>query len=140
MFLYGIGSKIQFSKISNKRRQILEYIINDTIIKVGSEYIWLWIAIEPRRKEILGISIFIERNTFVDDRFISNLIKIYDNRPVSTGGGTWYHQDCRFLKLQHRLHSPYKKSIIERTIQYIKDRTEYFDDIFHDIEEKRDVN
>ena len=28
------------------------------------------------------------------------------------------------------LHSPFEKSIIERTIQYIKDRTESFDDYF----------
>ena len=122
--------KYKPQKISNKRRQILEYIIDETIIKVGSEYIWLWIAIEPRRKEILGISISIERNMFVAERFISNLIKIHGPHPVSTDGGTWYPQACRFLKLQHRLHSPYEKSIIERTMQYIKDRTECFDDYF----------
>jgi putative transposase len=47
-------------------------------------------------------------------------------------GVTWYPpQACRFLKLEHHLHSAYKKSIIiERTIQYIKDRTEGFDDYF----------
>jgi hypothetical protein len=40
-------------------------------------------------------------------------------------------QACRFLKLNHHLHSYYEKSIIERTIQYIKDRTkEGFDDYF----------
>ena len=49
---------------------------------------------------------------------------------VSTDGGTWYPQACRFLKLKHHLHSPFEKSIIERTIQYIKDRTEGFDDCF----------
>src|ERR687891_61469 len=50
--------------------------------------------------------------------------------PVSTDGGTWYPQACRFLKIKHRLHSSYEKSIIERTIQSIKDRTESFDDYF----------
>jgi putative transposase len=34
------------------------------------------------------------------------------------------------LKLNHHLHSHYKKSLIERTMQYIKDRTENFDDYF----------
>lgn len=39
---------------------------------------------------------------------------------------------CKFLKLKHHLHSPsLEKSLIERTIQYIKDRTkECFDDYF----------
>ena len=39
-------------------------------------------------------------------------------------------QACLFLKLEHHLHSPFEKSIIERTIQYIKDKTENFDIIF----------
>jgi putative transposase len=42
----------------------------------------------------------------------------------------WYPQDCQFLKLEHHLHSPFEKSIIERTIQYIKGRTEKLDDYF----------
>jgi putative transposase len=48
-----------------KRTQIAEYIIDETIIKVGSEYIWLWVAIEPKDKEILEISVSKERNMFV---------------------------------------------------------------------------
>ncbi len=67
---------------------------------------------------------------FVAEKFISSLIKIYDKHPVSTDGGTWYPQACRFLNIKHHLHSPYEKSIIERTMQYIKDRTESFDDYF----------
>ncbi|HZA69751.1 MAG TPA: hypothetical protein VE548_08615 [Nitrososphaeraceae archaeon] len=35
--------------------------------------------------------------------------------------GTWYPQTCKFLKLKHHhIHLPYGKSIIERTIQYVK--------------------
>jgi len=41
--------------------------------------------------------------------------------------GTWYPQACKFLKLEP---STFEKSIIVRTIQYIKDRTESFDDYF----------
>jgi len=45
--------------------------------------------------------------------------------------GTWYPpQACRFLKLPHHTHSQVEKSLIERTIQYIKDRIESFDDYF----------
>ena len=64
------------------------------------------------------------------ERFLSNIIENYGYHPVSTDGGTWYPQACRFLKLNHHLHSSYEKSIIERTMQYIKDRTEGFDDYF----------
>ena len=35
-----------------------------------------------------------------------------------------------FLHLNHRLHSPLEKNMIERMIQYFKDRTESFDDYY----------
>ncbi len=123
--------KYKPEKISSKRKKIDEFIIDETLIKVGSEYIWLWIAIEPRNNRILGFDISKERNMFVAEKFISGLIKIYDKHSsVSTDGGTWYPQACKFLKLKHHIHSFYQKSIIEITMQYIKDRTESFDDYF----------
>jgi putative transposase len=117
-------------KISSKKKKVDEFIVDETLIKVGSEFIWLWVAVEPNDKEILAISISKERNMFVAERFLSSVVKGYGEHPVSTDGGTWYPQACRFLKLQHHLHSPFEKSIIERTMQYIKDRTEGFDDYF----------
>jgi putative transposase len=68
---------------------------------------------------------------FVAESFIQNLVNKYGNHPVSTDTGTWYPFACKFLKLRHHLHSSFEKSIIERTIQYIKDnRIENFNDYF----------
>ena len=117
-------------RISSKSKKISEFIIDETLFKVGSEYIWLWVAIEPTNKQILALSISKERNMFVAERFMSGLVTVHGNHPVSTDGGTWYPQACRFLKLQHHIHSPFEKSLVERTMQYIKDRTECFDDYF----------
>ena len=89
-----------------------------------------WIAIENDNREILQIGISNERNMFVAERFILNLVKRYGEHPVSTDGRTWYPQACRFLNIQHHDYSSIEKSFIERTIQYIKDRTECFDDYF----------
>ena len=66
----------------------------------------------------------------VSERFIASLINTYGKHPVSTDDGTWYPQACKFLKLKHHTHSSLKKSLIERTMQYLKDRTESFDDYF----------
>ena len=118
------------NKIFTKRKLISEYIVDETLLKVGSEYIWLWVAIEPINRQILALSISKERNMFVAERFFLDLVKNYGKHPVSTDGGTWYPQACRFLKLNHHLHSPFEKSLIERTMQYVKDRTESFDDYF----------
>ncbi len=68
---------------------------------------------------------------FIAERFLSDMVKEYDKHPVSTDdGGTWYPQACQFLELEHHIHSSLENSLIERTIQYIKDRIEGFDDYF----------
>ena len=73
-----------------------------------------------------------ERTMLVAERFIASLINKFGKCPVSTDGGTWYPQACQFLDVEHHhIHSSFEKSIIiERTLQYIKDRTEGFDDYF----------
>ncbi len=117
-------------KISSKKRKIVECTVDETMLKVGPDSIWLWVAIDAKSKEILALSISKERNMFVAERFLHGLVKIHGKHRVSTDGGTWYPQACRFLRLKHHLHSPFEKSIIERTMQYKKDRTECFDDYF----------
>jgi len=94
------------------------------LIKAGSDYVWLWVAIEPRDKMILGIRISIERSMLVAEQFIQSLIRKYGKHNISTDGGTWYPQACRILNMEHHIHSSLEKSFIERTIQYIKDRTD----------------
>lgn len=88
---------------------------------------WLWVvAIKPKDKDILHIHISAEKNMFVAEHFLRSLVNKYGRYPVSTdgGGGTWYPQACKFLQIKHHLHSLYEKNIIERRIQYIKDRTQ----------------
>ncbi len=117
--------------VRTKQRRITEFIVDETLIKVGSELTWLLVAIEPQNRQTLALSISKERNMLIaEDRFLSDLVKSHGKHPISTDGGTWYPMACRFLKLDHHIHSSYEKSIIERTIQYIKDRTENFDDYF----------
>ena len=122
--------KYKPERLFYSKTQISEFIIDETQLKVGSEIIWLWVAIESESKKILSITISKERNMFVAEHFLSDIVKEYGRHPISTDGGTWYPQSCKFLKLKHHLHSSFEKSIIERTMQYIKDRTEGFDDYF----------
>ena len=83
-----------------------------------------------KSKEILALSISKERNTFVTERFMSDLAKAHGRYLVSTDGRTSYSMTCRFLKLKHHIHSHLAKSLIERTVQHIKDRTESCDEYF----------
>jgi len=67
---------------------------------------------------------------FVAENFIRSLVEKYGRHTVYTDGGKWYPQACNFLHLKHRFHSPLEKSLIERVMQYFKDRTESFDDYY----------
>ena len=137
----GIGFKsINLERFSTRRTKISEYIIDETLIKVGPEHTWLWTAIEPENRQILALSISKKRNMLIAERFLSGLVKIHGKDSISTDGGTWYPMAYRFLKLKHHFHSSLEKSLIERTMQYIKDRTECFDDYFPCSKEKCKLN
>jgi len=44
----------------HKNKKIIEFIVDETAIKDGSELIWLWVVIEPNDKEIHAVDISIE--------------------------------------------------------------------------------
>ena len=65
----GQIQKYKPKKLSCLRKKIDEYIIDETMIKVGSsEYVWLWFIIEPKDKEILSITTSKDRNMLVASR------------------------------------------------------------------------
>ena len=53
-----------------KRKRISAFIVDETIIQIGNHHFWLWIAIEPVNRTILGIYISEERNMFEAENFI----------------------------------------------------------------------
>ena len=63
-------------KIQTEKKKILEYIVDETLIKIGSEYIWIWVAIEPKNKQILALSISKERNMLIAERFLSPIVRL----------------------------------------------------------------
>ena len=97
-----------------KKKKVQEFIVDETLLKVGSQYVWVWVAIEPLAKVILGIRISFERTMLVAERFLKALVIEYGKHPLSTDGGTWYPQACRFLNIEHHIHSLYERSIIEK--------------------------
>ena len=121
-----------------KRKRVSAFIIDETVIQIGSQHFWLWICIEPIDKSVLGIHISKERYMFVAENFIRSLVEKYGRHTVYTDGGTWYPpQACNFLHLKHHLHSSLERSWIERVMQYFKDRTDSFDDYYPCINNKK---
>ena len=83
--------KYQPERMYYRRSKISEeFIVDETQLKVGSELIWLWVAIEPENGQILAQNITQERNMFIAECFLSGVVRYYGIHPVSTDGGTWY--------------------------------------------------
>ncbi len=85
--IWNYIQKYKLRRISIRRKKIFEFIVDETLIKVGLDYVFLWIVIEPNDREILALMISEERNTFVDERFIADLIKYHGKYPISTDDG-----------------------------------------------------
>jgi putative transposase len=62
--------------------------------------------------------------------FLRSLINIHGKYVVYYDGGSWSPEACSSLGLKHTLHTPFEKSVIERAMEYVKDRTEGFDDCY----------
>ena len=121
----------RFSQYSlYNRKRISAFIIDETVIQIGWKHYYLWIAIEPLHKTILGIHISESRNMLVAKQFLQSLIIKYGKHSVYSDGGTWYPEACKVLDVKHYIHLSLEKSLIERIMQYFKDRTESFDDYY----------
>src|SRR5688572_28297349 len=89
---YGNGFNIHYRPkkiLQRKRKKVQEFIVDETLLKVGSQYVWVWVAIEPLAKVILGIRISFERTMLlVAERFLKALVIEYGKHPLlSTDGG-----------------------------------------------------
>ena len=111
-----------------KRKRVSAFIIDETVIQIGWKHYYLWIAIEPLHKTILKIYISESRNILVARQFLHSLTIGYGKHSVYSDGGSWYPEVCKLLNMKHYIHTPLEKSLIERVMQYFKDRTESFDD------------
>ena len=86
MFLYGIGFQRFDSCNIYKRKRVSAFIIDETVIQIGSQHFWLWFCIEPVHSSVLGIYISEERNMLIAEKLIRSLVEIYGKHTVYTDG------------------------------------------------------
>ncbi len=114
-----------------QRTRVSAYRIDETQVQIGHDEAWIGVAVEPVHRTILVVYISRHRNTLVAETFLlQSLVKVYGKHVVYSDGGMWHPEACHSSGLQHTLHSSYEKNIIERTIEYFKDRIECFDDYY----------
>ena len=70
------------------------------------------------------------RNMLILSSFLKSLLEKYGLHTIYSNVGTGYPEACNVLGLKHRLHSSLEKSLMERVMEYFKDRSESFDDYY----------
>ncbi len=109
-------------------RRVRCFLVDETMVKVGGVEGWVWVAYEPYQRRFLGLRFSWIRNSMTAEAFLRQMVKRYGRHPVYTDGASWYPEACSSLGLEHRLLNDEYRSLIERAIETVKDRTEAFDD------------
>jgi len=60
-----VDKKYKPQRIVSAKERISEYVVDESLIKVRSEFSWLWIVIESENKLILTLTISKERNMLI---------------------------------------------------------------------------
>jgi transposase-like protein len=83
MLLYGNGSRDSIQDVFTVVKEYLLFLIDDTMVQIGPDQAWLWVAVEPIHRQILGVYISRHRNNMiVAESFLRSLIKNYGKHVV----------------------------------------------------------
>jgi putative transposase len=128
-----IGSDASFHRMFRLRRERVNiFAIDETGITIAGMQAFMFIAYEPFENRILGLHFSWTANSISVEGFLKNLVRRYGRHPVWTDGAEWYSLACESMNLKHHvyLHGSWLWEATERAVQYLKDRTESFDDLF----------
>jgi putative transposase len=112
------------------KHQVKQIFVDEALLKIDGQEHWLWIAYEPDLNKCLMMHLSRERTILVCYQFFMQLRRRFGRKPIFTDGALWYNTACKWLRLRHQVYGVDLKNLMERFIQYLKDRTECFDDHF----------
>jgi len=113
------------------RRNARVLLVDDTRIRIGSRERILYIAFKPYLRRIVYMMTFDVANILTSMVFIKRVRAICgSNIIILTDGAPYYRASCRILNLRHGLYSLEVRNLMERIIEYVKDRW-LFDNYMH---------
>jgi transposase-like protein len=87
------------------------------------------VAFEPILRRIVYMSFFEATNIFTALTFMKKVKAIRRSRMEAlTDGAQCYRAACKLLNLEHDVYGLKARNLMERMVQYVKDRTRDFDD------------
>jgi putative transposase len=111
------------------RGKVKLLLIDDTRVEVGGRELVLFVAFEPRLRRIVYMRFFEVANIFTALTFMKKVKALYRSKmKILTDGAQYYRTACKFLNLDHDVYDLRLRNVMERIVQYVKDRTKDFDD------------
>jgi len=100
-----------FTNVKRDRRCIA---IDETKIKIGDEWWYIWAAIDVDSWEILGVMVTKWRTSIDVLRFVKRILRYCENKPViKTDRGPWYRWTLQRLGLKHEYETFGERNAIE---------------------------
>jgi transposase-like protein len=90
--------------------------IDDIIVSVGGDPAWIWAAFEPDLHRCMHIH--------------RGAMRKYGGVPIYTDDAGWCADACGWAGAEQVVYDRPLRNLMERMVQYLKDRTEAFDDPF----------
>jgi len=100
-------------------------VVDERTVIIKGEEAWIWIALEPKSRKLLGLELSWTRNSFVAYLFLKRLKSLYGIRVVVANGAPWYSV-CSELRLR-LIHDKDLLNLVERLSKEVKRRLKDFD-------------
>ena len=111
-------------------REVRRIFVDETMVDLGGTPAWIWVAFEPDLHAMLDFHVSWRGNSIDAYLFIRRLVHKYGRVPIYTDGAPWYADACRWAGAEHVVYDRPLRNLMERMVQYLKEGTEAFDDLF----------
>jgi putative transposase len=111
-------------------REVRRIFVDETMVNLGGTPAWIWVAFEPDLRAMLDFHVSWRGNSIDAYLFIRRPVHKYGRVPIYTDGAGWCADACRWAGAERAVHDRPLRNLMERMVQYVKDRTEAFDDLF----------
>jgi len=111
-------------------REVRRIFEDETMVDLGGTPAWIWVAFEPDLRAMLDFHVSWRGNSIDAYLFIGRPVRRYGGVPIYTDGAPWCADARRWAGAEHVVYDRPLRNLMERVVQYIKDRTEAFDDLF----------
>ena len=112
---------------ANTRKDRRCIAIDETKVRIGNRYWYIWAAIDVDSWEILGVMVTEWRTSIDVIRFVRDILRYCENKPIiKTDRGPWYRWTLQRMGLKHEYETFGERNAIEGWFNLLKSRLKRF--------------